>query len=66
MIELLNISKSFNSGKPNQFTAVDNVSLAVNPGQITVFKGPSGSGKTSLLTMIGCSFFPSVAISNRC
>lgn len=59
MIELLNISKSFNSGKPNQFTAVDNVSLAVNPGQITVFKGPSGSGKTSLLTMIGCMARPS-------
>jgi putative ABC transport system ATP-binding protein len=58
VIELSNITKSFNSGKPNQFTAVDNVTLLVNPQQITVFKGPSGSGKTSLLTMIGCMARP--------
>ena len=58
MIELLAITKSFNNGRPNQFTAVDNVSLSVNPQQITVFKGPSGSGKTSLLTMIGCMARP--------
>ncbi len=58
MIELSGITKSFNSGKTNQFTAVDNVTLTVNPQQITVFKGPSGSGKTSLLTMIGCMARP--------
>jgi putative ABC transport system ATP-binding protein len=58
VIELSGITKSFNSGKPNQFTAVDNVTLCVNPEQITVFKGPSGSGKTSLLTMIGCMARP--------
>ena len=58
MIELSSITKSFNGGKPNQFTAVDNVTLTVNPRQITVFKGPSGSGKTSLLTMIGCMARP--------
>lgn len=58
MIELASITKSFNSGKPNQFTAVDNVSLTIDPQQITVLKGPSGSGKTSLLTMIGCMARP--------
>lgn len=59
MIELSEISKIFNSGKPNQFTAVDNVTISVDPQQITVFKGPSGSGKTSLLTLIGCMARPS-------
>lgn len=58
MIELSGITKIFNNGKPNQFTAVDNVTLIVKPGQITVFKGPSGSGKTSLLTMLGCMARP--------
>ncbi len=58
MIELSNLTKSFNSGQPNQFTAVDNVTLAINPQQITVLKGPSGSGKTSLLSMIGCMARP--------
>jgi len=58
VIELVSITKSFNSGKPNQFTAVDNVSLNIDPHQITILKGPSGSGKTSLMTMIGCMARP--------
>lgn len=58
MIELSGITKTFNSGRPNRFTAVDNVTLTVNPGEITVLQGPSGSGKTSLLTMIGCMARP--------
>jgi putative ABC transport system ATP-binding protein len=58
MIELSGITKSFNSGQPNQFTAVSDVTLQIDPQQITVFKGPSGSGKTSLLTMIGCMARP--------
>ena len=58
MIELVSISKSFDGGRPNQFTAVDNISLTIDPGRITVFKGPSGSGKTSLLTLIGCMARP--------
>lgn len=58
MIELSSVTKTFNSGKPNQFTAVDNVSLTIEPQKVTVLKGPSGSGKTSLLTMIGCMARP--------
>ena len=58
MIELSAVTKTFNNGQPNQFTAVNDVTLAVDPKQITVFKGPSGSGKTSLLTMIGCMARP--------
>jgi putative ABC transport system ATP-binding protein len=58
VIELAGITKTFNSDKPNQFTAVNNVTLEVRPKEITVFKGPSGSGKTSLLTMIGCMARP--------
>ncbi len=58
MIELSDITKTFNTGKQNQFTAVDNVTLAIEPQQITVFKGPSGSGKTSLLSIIGCMARP--------
>lgn len=58
MIELSSVTKTFNSGKHNQFTAVDNVSLTIEPQKVTVLKGPSGSGKTSLLTMIGCMARP--------
>lgn len=59
MIELTNVTKSFNSGRPNQFTAVRDVSLVIEPGRVTVLKGPSGSGKTTLLSLIGCMARPS-------
>ena len=58
MIELVAVTKSFNTGKPNQFTAVRDVSCIIEPGRITVLKGPSGSGKTTLLTLIGCMSRP--------
>jgi len=58
MIELTQVSKTFNMGKPNVFTALKGIDLAVNSNQITVFKGPSGSGKTTLLSIVGCMARP--------
>ena len=58
MIELSHISKSFNVGKGNQFTALDDVSLNIDRGKVTILKGPSGSGKTTLMTVIGCMSRP--------
>lgn len=54
MIELLEVSKVFNQGKPNEFCCLHGISLTLARRQITVFKGPSGSGKTTLLALIGC------------
>jgi len=58
MIELKQITKTFNAGKANEFTAVKDVDLEIKPEKITVFKGPSGSGKTTLLSIIGCMARP--------
>jgi putative ABC transport system ATP-binding protein len=58
MIELTAISKIFNAGKPNRFTALEQIDLTLAPGQVAVFKGPSGSGKTTLLGIIGCMARP--------
>ena len=58
MIELSNVTKTYNSGKHNQFTAVNDVSLTIQPGKLTILKGPSGSGKTTLLALIGCMARP--------
>jgi putative ABC transport system ATP-binding protein len=58
MIELVNIRKVFNAGKPNEFIAIRGVDLKIAPQKVTVFKGPSGSGKTTLLSLIGCMARP--------
>ncbi len=53
MISAQNISKTFNAGKPNEFTALHGVSLDVHMLETTILKGPSGSGKTTLLGLLG-------------
>jgi putative ABC transport system ATP-binding protein len=58
MIELKHITKTFNAGKANEFMAIKDVDLKIQPEKITVFKGPSGSGKTTLLSIIGCMARP--------
>src|SRR5512139_1318866 len=58
MIETKDIRKVFNSGKPNEFAAVQGISLSVEARKATVLKGPSGSGKTTLLSLIGCMARP--------
>jgi len=35
-------------------SAVRNVSVRFEPGEVTLLMGPSGSGKTSLLSVLGC------------
>jgi putative ABC transport system ATP-binding protein len=58
MIELRDVRKAFNQGKPNEFIAVDGITLSIEAHKITAFKGPSGSGKTTLLSIIGCMARP--------
>ena len=58
MIELSNVTKRFGSGRVSVYTAVDDVSLVVDCGLLTILKGPSGSGKTTLLSIIGCMSRP--------
>jgi len=58
MIELKNIQKVFNAGRPNEHLALEGVSLAIEAHRVTVLKGPSGSGKTTLLSILGCMARP--------
>jgi putative ABC transport system ATP-binding protein len=58
MLELSDVRKVFNQEKPNEFTAIDGISLRIECHQVTVFKGPSGSGKTTLLSLLGCMTRP--------
>src|SRR5437660_5309278 len=47
LLEIQNVSRRF-----GDFTAVDQVSLAVQAGEFFTLLGPSGCGKTTLLRMI--------------
>jgi putative ABC transport system ATP-binding protein len=58
MIELQNIRKVFNEGRPNEYIALHDLSLTIAAHQVTVLKGPSGSGKTTLLSILGCMARP--------
>jgi putative ABC transport system ATP-binding protein len=53
-IKLQQLTKAFNQEQPNEFWAIRDIDLTIEPNKITVLKGPSGSGKTTLLAMIGC------------
>jgi putative ABC transport system ATP-binding protein len=53
MIELIAVSKTFNPGRHNEYAAVREVTLSIEPGRLTALRGPSGSGKTTLLSLIG-------------
>ncbi len=52
LITLERVSKVYRVGEEN-FTALNDVSMAVGEGAFMSFVGPSGSGKTTLLNLIG-------------
>lgn len=59
MIELSDVTKLYNEGRPNEVRALGPVDLRIDADAVTVFKGPSGSGKTTLLSIVGCMARPS-------
>ncbi|MBU2538181.1 MAG: ABC transporter ATP-binding protein [Proteobacteria bacterium] len=58
LIELSEVSKIYNQGRPNEVRALTDIDLRVEQGSMVCLKGPSGSGKSTLLGIIGCIFPP--------
>ena len=56
IVEFRNVTKIFSPGKPNEFTAIRDVSFRVedlqNTGEFIVIMGPSGCGKSTVLRLI--------------
>ena len=54
LISTEHVCKIYNLRQPDEFKAIDDVSLDIGKGEVVALKGPSGSGKTTLLSLIGC------------
>jgi putative ABC transport system ATP-binding protein len=52
MITLKNITKKYEPNINNTVTAVDNINLEIEEGELVVLKGVSGSGKSTILSLI--------------
>lgn len=52
VVQLSNVSKVYASG-PTTLTVLNQISVAIEPGSVTVIRGVSGSGKSTLLNLIG-------------
>jgi putative ABC transport system ATP-binding protein len=49
-----NVRVTYNEGKDNEFTALNDISLEVYPEEYLIFFGPSGCGKSTMLyTLLG-------------
>ena len=52
MLEIINVSKTFNTGTINEKKALNKLSLNLNPGDFVTIIGGNGAGKSTMLNMI--------------
>ena len=53
VLELRGVSKTYNTGLPNEVLVLRGVDLAVKAGEVVALVAPSGAGKSTLLHMAG-------------
>ena len=57
MLEIQNVSKTFNAGTVNQKTALNGLNLKLNEGDFVTVIGGNGAGKSTTFNMI-CGYYP--------
>ncbi|HIP11263.1 MAG TPA: ABC transporter ATP-binding protein [Arcobacter sp.] len=58
MIKLENIMKTYTINKNDKVTALNNINLTIQQGELVVLKGVSGSGKSTILSLIAALVKP--------
>lgn len=58
MINVSNVSKSFNRGNANEVKALSAINVSLQPSDYVVVIGANGSGKSTFLNLIAGSIFP--------
>ena len=56
MLQIDQVSKTFNPGTPNEVRALRNVSLTMQTGTFLIVLGTNGSGKSTLLNAVAGTF----------
>lgn len=57
MLDIKNISKTFNKGTPNEKVAINDLSLHLDAGDFVTIIGSNGAGKSTLFNAVAGSFF---------
>ena len=52
MLQLINVTKIFNKGTPNEKIALNNVSLTLQDEDFVTIIGGNGAGKSTLMNVI--------------
>lgn len=55
MIKLVNICKTYHSGKSNEIIALNSLNLEIKKGEMIAIMGTSGSGKSTLINILSCT-----------
>jgi NitT/TauT family transport system ATP-binding protein len=57
-VNIANVAKVFNPGKPNEVRALDHINLSIEDASFVSLIGPSGCGKSTLLRLMGALTHP--------
>lgn len=52
MLQIKNVSKTFNTGTINEKKALKNITLTLNDGDFVTIIGGNGAGKSTLMNMV--------------